>query len=357
MIRRLAGAVTTLIAAVALVAPAGSLAALPDGPRLAFGVWKVAKKDMDLTVQTIGADGNGRMTLTGKGRVWATPFDSGSWSPDGSMFAFTGAPRKDDGKKRSNRIYLASASGGAPVAVPHTRGASEPVFSPDGDAVAFSRTKLELHLNFKHPERSRDYFATTTWTVDLADGRVRRLTPWRNGYRVEATSFSPDGSTLLAEREMGDGPEVVILDVGTGRISLFAREAWDASYSPDGSRIALISDRDGVMVDGADGPIALGELYVVTGDGVHWQRLTRNRTREEEAPSWDPSGQRLAYAQSTGAGTIGFGFTNVVIEVNADGSCPTRLVGGPRSEARSDTALYAPAWRPGPGREAGPISC
>lgn len=346
-----------LVAVLALVAPAGSSAALPEGPRVAFGVWKAPKKRMDLTVQTIGAEGSGRMTLTGTGRIWATPFDSGSWSPDGTMFAFTGAPRKDDGKKKSNRIYLVSASGGAPIAVPHTRGASEPVFSPDGNTIAFSRTKLELHLNFKHPERSRDYFATTTWSVDLADGRVRRLTPWRNGYRVEATSFSPDGSTLLAEREMGDGSEVVALDVGTGRISLFAREARDGSYSPDGSRIALVSDRDGVAVEGADGPIALGELYVVAADGSHWQRLTRNRTQEEEAPSWDPSGQRLAYAQSTGPGTIGFGFTNVVMEINADGSCPTRLVGTPRPEVRSDIALYAPTWRPGAGREAGPISC
>ena len=51
---------------------------------MAFGVWKAAEKRMDLTVQTIGADGSGRMTLTGTGRIWATPFDSGSWSPDGT---------------------------------------------------------------------------------------------------------------------------------------------------------------------------------------------------------------------------------------------------------------------------------
>jgi len=350
------GVGVVLVALFALVSPAAMAATLPEGPRLAFGVWKTAGKRMDLTVQTIGADGSGRITLAGKGRIWATPFDSGSWSPDGSIFAFTGAPRKKDGEE-SNRIYLARADGGALKAVPHTRGASEPVFSPDGHTVAFSQTRLEFDIDFEHPERSRDYFATTTWIVDLASGRLRRLTPWRNGLRVEATSFSPDGRTLLAEREKGEGEELVSLDVASGRMTLFARDARDAAYSPDGSRIALVSDRDGVVVDGADGPIPLGELYVVAADGSRWQRLTRNRTREEEAPSWDPSGQRLAYAQSTGPGTIGFGFTNVVMQVNADGTCPTRLVGVPRAELRSDFALYAPTWRPGPGREAGPIAC
>lgn len=345
-----------LVALLASAAPVASSAPLPEGPRVAFGVWKVAKKRMDLTVQTIGADGSGRMTLAGKGRIWATPFDSGSWSPDGSTLAFAGAPRKSDGKK-ANRIYLASADGGAPVAVPRTRGASEPVFSPDGGAIAFSRTKLEFDLDLKHLENSREYFSTTTWIVDLDSGRSKKLTPWRNGFRVEATSFSPDGRTLLADREKGEGAEVVALDVATGGTSLVAREARDAAYSPDGSHIALVSDRDGVSLDGADGPITLGELYVVAADGSRWQRLTHNSTREEEAPSWDPSGQRLAYAQSTGPGTIGFGFTNIVMQVNADGSCPTLLVGVPRPERRSDSAFYAPTWRPGPGREAGPIVC
>jgi Tol biopolymer transport system component len=355
MIRRLAGLGLGLIALLAPVAPAGA-APLPEGPRLAFGVWGVAGKRMDLTVQTVGADGRGRRALAGKGRIWVAPFDGGSWSPDGSVLAFSGAPRKVDGEQ-SNRIYLVSADGGAPTEVPRTRGASEPVFSPDGRTLAFSRTKLEFDPDFEEIANTREYFSTTTWIVDLASGQSRQLTRWRNGFRVEATSFSPDGGTLLAEREMGEGAEVVTLDVATGRMALFARDAQDAAFSPDGSRVALVSDRDRVTVDGADGPIALGELYVVSADGSRWQRLTRNRTREEEAPSWDPSGQRLAFAQTTGPGTIGFGFTNVVMQVNADGSCPSRLVGVPRPESRSSVAFYAPTWRPGPGREAGPIAC
>lgn len=355
VIRRLAGVGAVLAALLALLAPAAAAAPLPEGPRLAFGVWKTTKP-MELNVQTVGADGLGRQTLTGRSRIWATPFDGGSWSPDGSTLAFAGAPRGED-EERRGWIYLVSADGGAPAAVPGTREGHEPVFSPDGRAIAFSRTKLEIEIDFEHPTRTRDYFSTTAWVVDLATGQARRLTRWRNGLRVVPTSFSPDGRALLAERERGQGEEVVTLDVASGAMSPFARNARDAAYSPDGSQIALVSDRDGVTVEGEEGPIAVGELYVVAADGSRWQRLTRNRTREEEAPGWDPSGQRLAYAQSTGRGTLGFGFTNIVAQINADGSCPTRVVGRPRSERIAGVALYAPTWRPGPGREAGPIAC
>ena len=39
------------------------------------------------------------------------------------------------------------------------------------------------------------------------------------------------------------------------------------------------------------------------------------------------------------------------MEINADGSCPTRILSVP------GVAFLSPAWQPGPGREADPISC
>jgi Tol biopolymer transport system component len=351
---RQAGIGAGLLAIFVLAASVVAAAPLPEGPRLSFVVWKTGKP-MELKVATAATDGSTRTTLVGNGRIWPTPFSGGSWSPDGSTFAFAGAPRQDEGAH--GQIYLVSADGGAPAPVLSTREGHEPVFSPDGRTIAFSRTKLEIKFDLEHPERSRDYFSTTAWLVDLVSGKAKKLTPWRNGLRVTPTSFSSDGSKLLVERERGQGEEVAVFDLASGRMTLFARQAHDAAYSPDGSRIALVSDRDQVTIDGADGPITLGELYIAGADGSNWRRLTRNRTREEEAPSWDPSGQRLAFAQSTGAGTIGFGLTNVLMEVNADGSCPTRVVGKPRSEPGSKLGLYAPTWQPGPGREAGPIAC
>lgn len=352
-----AGVGLVCIALLALVAPALATP-MPEGPRLSFSVWKgLQDEDVSLTLQTVGADGKGRQTLIGNGRIEPTPFDGGSWSPDGSMLAFSGAPR-GGGKNRVYLIYLLSADGGRPVAVPHTRRGTNPVFSPDGRTIAFARTKLHIDIDFEHIGRTRSYFSTTAWIVDLETGRTRQLSKWRNGFAAEPTSFSPDGQTLLATRERGQGVEVVTIDPASGRMSLFAREARSAVFSPDGSRIALVSYRDHVVVDGEEGPLAMAELYVVAADGGGWVRLTRNR-KEEEVPSWDPSGQRLAFARSTNLEpfNFGLGFTNVIRQINADGTCPSPLVGQPRSSLRSNAALHAPTWRPGPGREAGPISC
>jgi hypothetical protein len=46
-----------------------------------------------------------------------------------------------------------------------------------------------------------------------------------------------------------------------------------------------------------------------------------------------------------------FGFGDAVMEINADGSCPTKILSAP------GVAFLSPVWQPGPGREAGPIVC
>jgi len=46
-----------------------------------------------------------------------------------------------------------------------------------------------------------------------------------------------------------------------------------------------------------------------------------------------------------------FGFGDAVIEMNADGSCPTTIL------RDRNVAFYGATWQPGPGREAGPIAC
>jgi hypothetical protein len=70
-------------------------------------------------------------------------------------------------------------------------------------------------------------------------------------------------------------------------------------------------------------------------------------------PSWDPSGQRLAFTRTR---VVENGYTepkkgDALMAINADGTCLKRVYSDP------ETTLYGAAWQPGPGREAGPISC
>ena len=62
-----------------------------------------------------------------------------------------------------------------------------------------------------------------------------------------------------------------------------AGDDWYPAWSPDGQRIAFMSDRDGN-----------DELYVMDADGSNPTRLTQDAGRDWYS-AWSPDGQRLAF--------------------------------------------------------------
>ena len=79
------------------------------------------------------------------------------------------------------------------------------------------------------------------------------------------------------------------LILAVGLASSFAQTASytdeNPSISPDGQKIAFMSDRDGDI-----------EIYVMNVDGSHPQRLTRSPGRDAH-PEWSPDGKKI-YFQS-----------------------------------------------------------
>ncbi len=358
-----------LTLAVALMA--GSASALPAGPRLAFFEVEVLKRE---SAKQEAASGKLRFaSVDANGDHWAAlPKPPGqvpggfevAWDADGGAYAFLGLPRPvKKGVPNPQRVYIAKADGSDAREVPGTEGTSGPVLSADGQWVAFTRTKeKKLDFNPKNPTKSfleeltHHYSSTTTWIVPVAGGRARRLTPWADGRISTPSSFSPDGSTLLVDTSRtGAKPEVQAVDLATGKLSTVEVEAEEAVYSPDGTKIAFTSYRDRESVAGFDGPEGTTELYVAAADGSGAQRVTHTPKAQEEDPSWDPSGSRLAYKRSPG-GMLGF-LSGKIVESNADGTCPS-VVGELRTFRKGAGGLLgAPTWIPGAGRGAGPISC
>ena len=352
VIRRalVAGALALLVA----VGVAG--AAAPDGPRLA--VVKLSSKPPRLELLTVGPNVTRPVRLAGGGwrsRPQVDFFSPPSWSSDGETLAFSGivGAQEGDDHEPLRRLFTVSADGGDLRALRGTNGASGPVLSPDGRTVAFTRTvDRETATTVGGKRRSYGFHGSSIWTVDLLTGAQRQLTPWRDGIYYIASSFSPDGSTLLATHEddlLLNESEPVALRLDGGGSSRLLDDGFSPVYSPDGSQIALVRRTVEYGKDRGEDT----DLYVIDADGSGVRRLTRTPGRPELYPSWDPSGGRLAYVRlsENRSEDAPFGFRNTLMQINPDGTCQTKVV-----SARF-TLFFVPAWQPGPGRGAGRIEC
>lgn len=363
MIRRVVGIAVLLSALFASVAPA----AVPDGPRLAF--LRVSYKAKAIELLTTDATGMApELVVGGKDKMvpFPLPYPTSSiaWAPDGSALAFSGVTRPDGTLSAIERleIFVVPSSGGLPRAVPGTTGALFPVMAPDGHTIAFFRIRGKGSSRATSGGKHHSTYARTSiWLTDIDGGVARQLTPWLSHARDFPSSFSPDGSTLAITHEPAPhagSSSAEALNLETRRVTPIADDAASPVYSPDGSKIALLKlDKHGYRRDPHGGKEVAGvkttvNLFVVNRSGGGLTQLTHG-VAVDESPSWDPSGQRLAFVRLAPLRSelAVFGVGDTVMEVNADGTCETRIA------SSSNTAFESPIWQPGPGREAGLIDC
>lgn len=350
VMRRALGGLALALLAVSTTAAA----ATPQGPRLA--IVKTTARGFELVA--IGPNGGRPLRLVDgsrRSRPVVDFFSPPSWSPDGESVAFSGIVgfRGGDGAEPIQRLFTVRADGSGLRVIRGTNGGTGPVFSPDGHTVAFTRSVQRTSpttVGGKHWEEG--FEGASIWTVDLTSGVQRQLTPWRSGLKYVASSFSPDGSTLLTTREDGlltYEPQPVALELDGGSRRIVFNDGSYPVYSPDGSKVALVRR----IVEYGDDRGEDTDLFVVNADGTDLRRLTHTQGRPELYPSWDPSGARLAYVRLplVRSEDAPFGYGNALMQINADGTCQTKVF-SPRP-----ALFFVPTWQPGPGREAGRIEC
>ncbi|MGB7589151.1 MAG: hypothetical protein WBM00_10630 [Solirubrobacterales bacterium] len=349
-------------AVVALALAVGSaVAAAPEGPRLAFVRFHTSP--LRLEVGTVDETGALPLRLAGgglHGGPLPLPFDAPSWSSDGSLLAFSAFVRLPTGRHQAqSSIFVVGADGSGLREVAGTGGGVGPVLAPDGHTMAFARRRERRRPN-AHGGETEVFSSTSVWLVNINGGSARQITGWRNRLDNAPTSFSPDGSTLALARQKGRhaDSELVAYRMDGSGTTVLSRNATDGVYSPDGSAIAFLGGlRDRVYRHRSKGEASVevettSDLYRMNSDGSGVRRLLKT-PNTEVWPSWDPSGQRLAYVQFAGPGSEAafFGFGDAIMEINADGTCRTKVL------SEKSTAYFGPAWQPGLGREAGGIAC
>ena len=184
---------------------------------------------------------------------------SGSWSPDGQLFAFVAIADGDnqlvivdvENSDVEKRVEVESSNIGA---------ISNPAWSPDGQSIVFAGQSGGI----------ADLFM-----VDVETERISRLTNDKHGDMQPA--FSPDGSMLAFVSDRGTDtdftdlvfsrPRIALMDMETREVrtlELFGNvKHLNPQFTPDGRGLYFISDQDGFS-DIYRVDLPTGDIYRVT---------------------------------------------------------------------------------------------
>jgi Tol biopolymer transport system component len=150
-------------------------------------------------------------------------------------------------------------------------------------------------------------------------------------------AWSPDGTkiTFVTDRDgnLGDGRREIFTMNADGSnqtnitansaLSVLATNVSAPAWSPDGTKIvfsAISTQDDGFF-----------EIFTISADGSNLIRLTNNESLDTD-PAWSPDGTKIAFASDREG-------SNEIFTMNADGSNLTRLTNNGAWDG-------SPAWSP-----------
>ena len=242
----------------------------------------VSSEDGEYALYGISADGGDRHRLTrGKSRSSGPSHVfyeiEPAWSPDGKLIAFSSS------RDGSYHIFTVTPDGKHTSRLTSTsQDDGHPTWSPDGERIAF------VH---GFPGEIQTMNADGTGATNVTGGQAELTDP----------AWSPDRRWIAyARREPGSPVRELWLvrPDGSDRhplTSLGAISYWP-TWSPDGKRLAFVSDRGGTSFD----------LYSIGVTGLGLRSLTSSASDDLE-PAWSPDGKKIAFSTGGSIATIDLG--------------------------------------------------
>ena len=264
----------------------------------------------DFEIFTMNRDGSGLTQLTENA---ALDFDP-EWSPDGQRIAF------ESDRDRLSEIFVMNSDGSEQTQVtanPDFSFDRSPTFSSDGQRIAFESNRA-VGEGVDNPEKDLEIFA-----VDLDGTGLEQLT--KNAARELHPDYSPDGKKIAFVSDRDFRPGIYTMDAdGTkqkkrsrGPATVFHFPSW----SPDGERIAFMSNEDGP-----------DEIHVMKADGSAQVNLTKNVAPTDDAPVFSPGGRRIAFNTNKDGNFE-------IYKIRTDGTKGTNLTDNPAAD-------LTPDWQP-----------
>src|SRR5262249_55458260 len=262
-----------------------------------------------------------------------------SWSPDGKSIAYSDKPSPDE----PSGVFIVDIADPKPrrlTTAPSLAADWEPSISHDGKQLAFIRqtdfatrdiyltsmsggglTRLtSLHRFVARPIWSSDDRRILFWdagdgfgyhndlySVAVSGGTPERL-PFSN-HDARSAAISPQGDKLVYMKGTYDVNiwSVSLSDPTVPPTKFIASTQIDSgpAFSPDGSKVAFTSDRDGTLA-----------IWICNADGSNPARLSG--APQGGTPHWSPDGRYIAY-DSRGKGR------SHIYVVPSEGGAPAQL--------------------------------
>jgi Tol biopolymer transport system component len=239
----------------------------PDGTEMAF-----SDDRGDVGIPVMSADGSNLRYITTDPNITGSVSFFPTWSPDGTKLAFSSGNPPD----AIFDIYTIDLDGSNQINLTKTPRQNESYadFSPDGSQMCFSFGSGGPKPAFGIYLMNADGSDPTLLFEDDSSGQC----DWSpNGTKIvfNHTDFSDDTSG----EGYGDAEVFVINADGSGLTNLTSNSAGDYNprWSPDGTKITFMSNRDGGDYD----------IYTMDADGSDVAQVT-NLGGDELDPDWQP---------------------------------------------------------------------